>query len=91
MDFEWNSAKAKANLLQHRVDFADAATCFYDDHALTISDPDSEGEERFLSIAMAANGRVLVTSFAFRENRIRIISSRKASRGERRRYDNESL
>jgi hypothetical protein len=47
MDFEWSSAKAKANLLQHRVDFADAATSFHDDRALTIADPDSEREERF--------------------------------------------
>lgn len=91
MDFEWNSAKAKANLLQHQVDFADAATCFYDDLALTVADPDSEGEDRFLTIAMDAIGRVLVTSFTFRESRIRIISSRKASRSERRRYNSQSL
>jgi uncharacterized DUF497 family protein len=41
-------------------------------------------------VAMDANGRILVTSFAYRQDAIRIISSRKASRGERRRYD-ESL
>jgi uncharacterized protein len=87
MGFEWNSAKAKANLLKHRVDFADAATCFYDARALTIIDPDSQDEERFLTIATDACGRVLVTSFAFRGDNIRIISSRKASPGERRRYD----
>jgi hypothetical protein len=87
MDFEWSSAKAKANLLQHRVDFADAATSFYDQRALTIVDPDSEGEERFLTVAMDGRGRILVTSFTFRSDTIRIISSRKASPGERRHYD----
>ncbi len=86
MDFEWDLAKAKANLLQHGVDFADAATSFDDDRALSVADPDAEGEERFLTVAKDANRRVLVTCFAFRGDAIRIISSRKASRGERRRY-----
>jgi hypothetical protein len=90
MDFEWNSARAKANLLQHRIHFADAATGFYDQRALTIVDPDSESEDWFLAVAMDAKGRVLVTSFTFRGDAIRIISSRKASPGERRHYD-ESL
>jgi len=87
MNFKWDLAKAKANLLQHGVDFADAATSFDDVRALSVTDPDSEGEERFLTIAKAANGRVLVTCYAYREDAIRIISSRNASRGERRRYE----
>jgi len=62
---------------------------FYDQRALTVVDPDSEGEERFLTVAMDAR-RVLVTSFTFRGDAIRIISSRKASPGECRDYD-ESL
>jgi len=87
MDIEWDLAKAKANLLQHGVDFADAATSFDDERALSVTDPDAEGEERFLTIAKGANGRVLVTCFVFREDAIRVISSRNASRGERRRYE----
>jgi uncharacterized DUF497 family protein len=87
MDFEWDLVKAKANLLQHGADFADAATSFDDERALTVADPDSESEERFLTIAKGANGRVLVTCFAFRGETIRVISSRKASRSERRRYE----
>ena len=87
MDFEWNLAKAKANLLQHGINFADAATSFDDERALTVTDPDAEGEERFLTIAKGANGRVLVTCYAYREDAIRIISSRNASQGERRRYE----
>ena len=86
MTFEWDLVKAKANMLRHGVDFADAATSFNDVHALTVIDPDSESEERHLTVAQDVNGRVLVTCFAFRGNSIRIISSRKASPGERRRY-----
>jgi uncharacterized DUF497 family protein len=42
MDFEWDEAKANANLLKHGIDFADVAPCFDDDRALTLADPDSE-------------------------------------------------
>ncbi len=87
MDFEWDLVKAKTNLLRHGVNFADAATSFDDRHALTVVDPDLESEERFLTVAQDVNGRVLVTCFAFRGDAIRIISSRKASRGERHRYE----
>jgi uncharacterized protein len=89
MDFEWDEAKASANLLKHGVDFADAATCFDDDRALTLADPDSESEERFLTMAVDAFGRILVSSFTYRGAIIRIISSRKASPGECRRYENQ--
>ena len=89
MDFEWDEAKASANLLKHGVDFADVATCFDDDRALTLADPDSEGEERFLTVATDAFGRILVTYFTYRGATIRIISSRKASPGECRRYENQ--
>jgi len=89
MEFEWDEAKANANLLKHGIDFADVPPCFDDDRALTLADPDSEGEERFLTMAMDAYGRVLVTCFAYREAAIRIISSRRASPGERRRYESQ--
>lgn len=89
MDFAWDETKASANLLRHGVDFADAATCFDDDRALTAADPDSEGEERFLTMAMDAYGRILVTCFSYRDATIRIISSRKASPGECRRYEKQ--
>jgi uncharacterized protein len=87
MDFEWDETKASANLLKHGVDFADVAPCFEDERALTLSDPDSGGEERFLTLAMDAYGRILVTCFTYRDTAIRIISSRKASPGECRRYE----
>lgn len=86
MRFEWNKAKASANLLRHGVDLADAATSFDDERALTLPDPDAVGEERFVTVAMDAFGRILVTAWTFREDAIRLISARKASAGERHRY-----
>jgi uncharacterized protein len=60
MDYEWDSAKAKANAKKHGVDFADAAIALSDDSAVTIPDPDSEDEERFVSLGVDPNDRVLV-------------------------------
>ena len=87
MDYEWDPAKAMANVKKHGVDIADAVLALSDDLAVTISDPDSEDEERFVSLGMDPNGRVLVTVFTRRRDSIRIISSRKASKGERRQYE----
>ena len=86
MRFEWDRTKAKANQLRHGIDFADAATTFDDPHAVTIDDPDATGEPRFVTIAMDANRRILVTVYTYRGDTIRLISSRKASAGERGRY-----
>ena len=87
MDYVWDWTKAKANLVKHGVEFADAVTALEDDLAITIPDPDVRDEERFVSGGRAATGRVLVTVFAQRGSAIRIISSRKASRTERLRYE----
>jgi uncharacterized DUF497 family protein len=84
--YEWDPDKAAANLRRHRVDFADAALSLEDARARTIPDPDASDEERHVCLGSDPLGRVLVTVFTHRGNNIRLISSRKASRGERRRY-----
>ena len=87
--YEWDAAKAAANLRRHGVDFADAVPSLEDPRALTMPDPDSSGEERFICLGTNPLGRVLVTVFAYRGDNIRVISSRKASRGERRQYEEQ--
>lgn len=86
MEAEWNRAKAARNALKHGVRFTDAVTALEDDHAITIADPNAEGEDRYVSLGMDVLGRILVTVFALRDERVRIISSRKASRSERDQY-----
>ncbi len=83
---EFDLAKAKANLLKHKVSFAHAEQALRDPFAVTIEDPDSEGEQRFVTLGMDALGRVLVVVHTPRGNRIRLISARKASRGETEQY-----
>jgi uncharacterized protein len=85
--YEWDPAKAAANLKKHKVRFADAALSLEDPNALVIADPDAGGEERFICLGCDPEGRVLVTVFAHRDKTIRIISARRASSGERHRYE----
>jgi uncharacterized DUF497 family protein len=64
----------------------DAVSALEDEGALTRPDPDARDEQRFVSLGMDAEGRVLVTVFSMRAETVRVISARKASPGERRRY-----
>jgi uncharacterized protein len=52
---EWDPAKAKTNFAKHRVRFADAMTVLEDDLALTIRDPFSEEEERWINLAASSS------------------------------------
>jgi hypothetical protein len=86
VNYEWDPKKAASNLSKHGVDFADAATVFDDENAITMKD-DHTDEDRYVSIAMDAMGRVLVMVYTWREDNIRIISARKATPRERRQYE----
>lgn len=70
--FEWDEDKRLANLRKHGVEFAAAVTVFEDDKAMTVRDDDSEGEERFVTLANDAFGRLLVVVYTWREERIRL-------------------
>ena len=86
MNFEWDYKKAESNLSKHRVDFADAVSVFYDLNAVTLKDTYEE-EQRFISIGIDCFGRVLVVAYTSRGETIRIISARKATKYERRHYE----
>ena len=85
--YEWDPAKAAGNRKKHKVDFADAALSLEDPNALIVADPDAGSEERYVCLGVDPHGRVLVTVYAHRGDSVRIISSRSASPGERRRYE----
>jgi uncharacterized DUF497 family protein len=82
MEIEFDPPKAKANLAKHRVSFAHAEQALRDPLAVTIEDPDAEGEHRFVTLGMDALGRILIVVHTPRGNRIRLISARKAGRSE---------
>jgi hypothetical protein len=84
---EWDSAKAATNLAKHGIDFADAVFVLEDDFALTIRDPGSESEERWITLGMDALGRLLVVVYTWRRQKLRLISARPATPRERREYE----
>jgi hypothetical protein len=86
VDIEFDPVKARANLRKHRVSFADAEQALRDSQAITIEDPDAEGEQRFVTLGSDTLGRVLVVVYTLRGDRVRLISARKASKGEVRQY-----
>ena len=86
MDYDWDPRKAAENLRKHGVDFADAVIALEDENALTIEDSDHD-EQRFKTLGMGPSLNILFVVHCERsENRIRIISSRKADRGETEQY-----
>jgi uncharacterized DUF497 family protein len=88
--FEWDREKAVLNLRKHSVGFDEASTVFGDPLALLMPDPDhSVGEMRYILLGMSNQQRILVIAFAERPPRTRLISARKATRQERRKYEKD--
>lgn len=88
MEFEWDPAKAARNLVKHGVSFDEASTVFGDPLAGTILEPQHSGHEpRFITIGLSASQRLTIVAHAERDDRIRIISARRATRRERRKYE----
>ena len=91
LHFEWDPAKARANLRKHGISFDEAETAFADEYALVLPDPDhsSTDDERLVLIGLSAALRVLVVIHCELEdgNVIRLISARRATRSERAQYD----
>ena len=86
MKFEWDPAKAAINRRKHGVSFEEAAECFYDPMAMLLDEP--RYPERLILIGVSKRRRVIFTVFAERGlATIRIISARRATENERRRYE----
>ena len=86
-EFEWNDEKAERNLRDHGVAFEDALPVFLDPYRLEVEDDREDyGETRYYAIGIV-NDVVLAVIYTWREARVRIISARKATRAEQRKYD----
>ena len=92
MIYEWDPQKAARNLRKHGVSFDETITVFLDPLALTFDDPDhSVDERRFITIGLSTKQRLLFVAHADRGGeRIRIISARRATRGEKHAYKDRS-
>ncbi len=88
LEFEWDPKKAAANLAKHRVSFEDAATVFGDPLGRIVADPrHSSEEERLVLLGLSEAKHLLAVMYVDRGEAVRIISARRATRGERRHHE----
>ncbi|SRR5258707_2175141 len=88
MKFEWDEAKAAANLAKHAVSFEEARTVFDDPVYVDFHDPDhSQEESRYIIIGLSNRGRLLIASYTERDDTVRLISARELTPGEREAYE----
>ena len=86
--FEWDPEKAKENFETHGISFDEASTAFGDILSLAIYDPlHSDEEDRFVLIGNSHRNRLLVVVHTVRADRVRLISARKATKKERKQYE----
>lgn len=87
--FEWDENKNQTNQRKHGISFEEASTVFFDAYAILFDDPDhSEEEERFLIIGVTSQEKICIVSHCYRgrDQKVRIISARKATSSERKIY-----
>ena len=90
MNFEWRNSKSEANVRKHGVGFQEALTVFSNPLARIFDDPDhSTNETREIIVGHSMQQRLLIVSFAEREDKVRIISARAATRRERHDYEQD--
>lgn len=88
MNVEWNQVKAGTNLKKHQVSFEEASTVFEDPLFITFLDvKHSVGEERYITLGFSQANRLLLVAHTERKGITRIINARKATKNERRYYE----
>ena len=88
MRFEWDERKAAANLRKHGISFPEAVSVFYDLLSATGDDPDhSVNERRFVTFGVSSSGHLIDVVHVDRDDAIRIVRDRPATRAERNIYE----
>jgi len=87
MRIVWDPEKAEQNYRKHKVRFSDAEPVLFDPMALSREDQSADDEQRFVAIGTDALGRVLVVVYTYRGRDIRLISARRATKNERKSYE----
>ena len=83
MEYERGPQKAAQNFKKHGVRFADTVAALEDDQALTLRDPGSSDEERWITLGRDAWSSLLVLVYTWRGENVRLISARRAMARER--------
>ena len=86
--FEWDPRKAASNRTKHGISFEEAATVFGDPLGRIVDDPrHSDAEQRYVLLGHSQRQRLVAVMFTERDEAVRIISARSATRQERRDYE----
>lgn len=86
--FEWDPNKAETNLIKHKVSFEEAVTVFADPLARIFPDAEhSVNELREIIVGHSEGHQLILVNFTSTDDRIRIFSARKATRRERKDYE----
>jgi uncharacterized protein len=92
MRFEWDDDKNQTNQRKHHLSFETAKDVFLDPHHLSVPDRVEDGEQRWQTIGLVAGVLLIIVGHTYREDAaeevVRIITARKATRKERRNYEN---
>lgn len=88
MRYEWDPSKEKANIKKHGVSFEDAKQALNCGLVVVLKEDTDSGEERYVYLGICRKLNVLVVVVAYPEDEVtRIISARKANKGERKIYE----
>lgn len=88
IDFEWDSEKAAKNAAKHGITFEEASEVFLDPFVQTVDSPEIGEEAREAVVGLAKSWKMLFVAFIWREA-IRLISARKATKPERKKYEDQ--
>ena len=86
---EWDSHKAEGNLRKHGLSFETACEAFFDPFVVWLDDKVVEGERREAIVGMTVNWRLLYVAYVMRDDIIRLVSARKVTKTERKRYEDQ--
>lgn len=87
MDYQWDPEKADFNHRKHGIDFADAVGVFEDEWALTVKQEIVNNEQRYATVGTDFTGRIITVVYTYRDDDIRLISARPATKAERNVYE----
>jgi hypothetical protein len=87
MSLTWDPEKALQNFRKHGIRFSDVEPVFYDPLARILEEQSTQNESRFILVGSDALGNVIVVVYTWRGDVVRIISARKATRKERKKYE----
>jgi len=87
MHVTWDPNKAEINFKKHGIRFSDADAVLYDPFAMTLEEHDVANEQRFVTVGSDAVGRIIAVVYSYRADTIRLISARKATPKERKKYE----